>query len=85
MTQPMLRYGITLIVDEQGTALRGVVAVYAADILLHQFDIDGGLIGEPIGVVAPELVTRAGEWLAGAAARRSSPLLSRLIGRLRQG
>src|SRR5215213_2596479 len=70
----MLRFGVTVITDEHGMALRGTVAVYAADILLTSIDIDGTLIGEPIGRVAPGMVALAGEWLAAtAASRRSAP------------
>src|SRR5215211_4224786 len=70
----MLRYGVSVICDERGMALRGVVAVYAADVLLHELKLaDGELAGEHISGAVVLAIRRAGDWLAERAGEASAP------------
>jgi hypothetical protein len=69
---PMLRYGVTLILAEDGQALRGVVAVYAADVLLHELRLDpGDLAGMHAQGAVQWALDQAGEWLVAKAGERA--------------
>lgn len=73
MPDPMLRYGVTLIVAEDGQALRGVVAVYAADVLLHELRLDPvELAGMHAAGAIQWALDQAGEWLVAKAGERAS-------------
>lgn len=63
MPNPMLRYGLSLIVDEHGVALRGTAAVYAADIKLTDLDLDGEILGQPATGATGIMLDRCAEWL----------------------
>src|SRR5918997_3068610 len=67
----MLRYGITVIADEHANALRGTVAVYAADIKLHEEPMDPTLMGEHVQVASHGMLNQGAEWLVAQAAARS--------------
>jgi hypothetical protein len=68
---PMLRYGISLILDEHGTALRGTAAVYAADLKLQDIDVTADVIDQPGTSAVGFALDRCGEWLASAAGQRT--------------
>jgi hypothetical protein len=72
--KPQLRYGVTLILDEHGVALRGHVAVYALDVKLQDIDVTVDVLDEHAEAATRIALRAAGEWLrAEAASRHAQP------------
>lgn len=71
--EPQLRYGVTLILDERGVALRGCVAVYARDVKLQDIDLDVDVLDQHAEAAVRIALRRAGDWLRAEAGSRRTP------------